>query len=169
MWLKLLIYLFVFSNLHFGYDLTQAGILKPFCGIDESVFEHLKMAFWAYSIASIAEYGLFKPKGLPRNFFYSRLLSTILVPWTIVLLWYLAPATVGKMQLQAVELTWAIAVSAGSGFIGIYIERNIQETRLENATRAILITLYLISAFLFIRFTYSKPWIDLFINPETIM
>jgi len=42
---KSLLYLIMFSILHFGYDLTHLIFLIPFCGVNESVFQYLKMAF----------------------------------------------------------------------------------------------------------------------------
>jgi len=60
--LKAFIYLILFSVLHFGYDLTHLSFLKPFCGINESIFQHLKIAFWAYLLASLIEYPVFKRK-----------------------------------------------------------------------------------------------------------
>lgn len=66
---KALIYLVLFSVLHFVFDLTDWSFLRPFCGVDESVFQHLKMAFWAYLLATLVEYRLIKKKKIvSRNF-----------------------------------------------------------------------------------------------------
>ncbi len=76
----------IFSILHFGYDLTHWAFLAPICGVNESVFQHLKMAFWAYLLASLIEYFVVRGKlGKKETFWYSRFLSTIIVPWFVVL------------------------------------------------------------------------------------
>jgi len=63
--LKGLIFLAFFSILHFSLDLSGWAWLKPFAGINESVFQHFKMAFWAYLLASLVEYPFFKKKRKP--------------------------------------------------------------------------------------------------------
>jgi len=79
--LKILIYVALFSVLHFGYELTGWDFLKVLCGTDESVFEHIKMGFWAYLFTSVIEFFAFKKKQI---FWSSRFFSASLVPWFIV-------------------------------------------------------------------------------------
>gem|GEM_PF-6335425 len=57
----------MFSIFHFGYELIKSPLLKPFCGINESVFQHLKMAFWGYALLSIGEYFLLKKRNKEKN------------------------------------------------------------------------------------------------------
>ncbi len=47
-YIKLLLFLVIFAILHFSYDLLPNNITKIFSGTEESVFSHLKIAFWAY-------------------------------------------------------------------------------------------------------------------------
>jgi len=165
--LKAFIYLIFFSILHFGYDLTHLSFLKPFCGIDESVFQHLKMAFWAYLLASLVEYPVYKRKNKKyESFWIPRFFSATVVPWTIFLVWYLAPATGGKFRLAYMELIWALVVSYFSGLAGGLIERTLEEQRLAFCFKVLVIFLALASAFLYIVFTYQLPWVDMFRAPE---
>jgi hypothetical protein len=165
--LKAFIYLIFFSVLHFGYDLTHLSFLKPFCGIDESIFQHLKMAFWAYLLASLVEYPVYKRKNKKyESFWIPRFFSATMVPWTIFLVWYLAPATGGKFRLSYMELIWALVVSYFSGLAGGLMDRTLEEQRLAFCFKAMVIFLTLASAFLYIAFTYHLPWIDMFRPPE---
>ncbi len=103
--IKVLLYLIIFSALHFGYDLTGWVILTPICGIDESIFQHLKMGFWAYLITSIIEFLTVKKKfGDSGTFWYPRFLSAIIIPWIIFLIWYIVPATFGKLSSASIEV-----------------------------------------------------------------
>ncbi|MGB9764083.1 MAG: hypothetical protein ACPLZD_01840 [Candidatus Saccharicenans sp.] len=164
---KAFIYLVFFSILHFGYDLTSWSFLKPFCGADESIFQHLKMAFWAYLLSSLVEYPIFKRKQRSyESFWIPRFFSATVVPWTIFLVWYLVPATIGKFPLSYMELAWALLVSYFSGLAGGVIERHLEEQRLSFCFKVLVLFLVLVSAFLFIRFTYQLPWIDMFRAPE---
>jgi hypothetical protein len=165
--LKAFIYLIFFSVLHFGYDLTHLSFLKPFCGINESIFQHLKMAFWAYLLASLVEYPVYKRKNKKyESFWIPRFFSATMVPWTIFLVWYLAPATGGKFRLSYMELIWALVVSYFSGLAGGLMERTLEEQRLAFCFKVLVIFLALASAFLYIAFTYQLPWIDMFRAPE---
>jgi len=165
--LKAFIYLIFFSMLHFGYDLTHLSFLKPFCGIDESIFQHLKMAFWAYLLASLVEYPVYKRKNKKyESFWIPRFFSATMVPWTIFLVWYLAPATGGKFRLSYMELIWALVVSYFSGLAGGLMERTLEEQRLAFCFKVLVIFLAVASAFLYIAFTYQLPWIDMFRPPE---
>ncbi|MDI3472722.1 MAG: hypothetical protein PWQ48_1003 [Thermotogaceae bacterium] len=53
---KALVFLGIYAVLHFLYEATGFKILMPFSGVDESVFEHLKLGFWAYFFTNIVEY-----------------------------------------------------------------------------------------------------------------
>ncbi len=165
--LKALIYLVFFSILHFAYDLAGWTFLKPFSGIDESVFQHLKMAFWAYLLASLVEYPFFKKKRKSyESFWYPRFFAATVVPWTIFLVYFLGPAVAGKFQASYLELTWAILVSYFSGLAGGLIEGHLEQQRLTFCFKAVIIFLALVSAILYITFTYSLPWLDMFRAPE---
>ncbi len=168
--LKALLYFLLFILLHFGYDITHLNILKPFCGINESVFQHLKMAYWSYLIASLFEYFWVKRKAFKWwKFFYTRSFTTVIVPWMIFLVWYLAPAIFGKSESKAMEILWALLVTYFSGVAGSFLDKEFE--KIENLSiffRWLLILLLLVSAFLFILFTYKSPFIDVFVDPSTL-
>lgn len=171
MFIKTVIYLGLFSLLHFGYEMTRFPWLKPFCGINESIFQHLKMAYWAYILASIIEFFSLKKKKAPGpGFITSRMLAAVFVPWVIVLVWYLAPATVGKIKSPGIELVWAITVSAFSGVSGIILEKNVESAgRLSLGLKLLAIFLVLAAGFLFVAFSYNLPWIDMFVDPASLL
>ncbi len=164
-YLKALIYLLIFGLLHFGYESTGLEFLKPICGTNESVFQHLKMGFFAYFFASLIEYRIVKGRFKGNNFWCSRALATILVPWMIFLIWYLVPATWGKINSVAIELSWAFIVSYLSGIFAGIIEKGVEKFKVSTEFKIVIIILFIVSAFLFVRFTYKSPWIDLFVDP----
>ncbi|MGQ9816848.1 MAG: DUF6512 family protein [bacterium] len=164
--IKSILYLIVFSLLHFGYDWTQWVFLKPFCGINESVFQHLKMAFWAYFITTIIEYFIINKKN--NNFWFPRFFSVTIIPWIIFLIWYLAPALIGKFPLSVYELVWALFVTYLSGIIAGIVEKNLEQYEFTIYFRTIIFVLLLISALLYICFTYQLPWVDVFNDPELL-
>ena len=169
-YLKAFLFLLAFCLLHYGYELTGIAFLKPFCGTNESVFQHLKMAFWAYVLLSLIEFALPKKrKGTgTKNFAHSRMLSAVLVPWVILLIWYLLPGVFGRVGSLFVEVLWAVLVTYLSGLFVAQIEREVEKVQFGAATKIVVVALTAISAFIFVLFTYRPPWIDLFVNPETL-
>ncbi|AEH50749.1 DUF6512 family protein [Pseudothermotoga thermarum] len=167
---KVIFYVLIFSLLHFGYELTGWDFLIPFCGIDESVFEHLKMGFWAYLLVSLLEFALLKRKHrLPNNFWFSRLISTMFIPWIIVVVWYVVPGIVGKVESIALELVWAFFVVVVSGIVGIVLERLTEKMHFGTTVKLMILILFFVLIFFFVRFSFSKPWVDLFQNPELVI
>ena len=168
-WIKGLVYLVAFSIFHFGYELVPLPILKPFCGVNESVFQHLKMAFWGYLTTSIIEYFVSKKKPASRDrFWYSRLFATSVVPYFTMIYWYLGPALFGRFQNLVSDLIWAIFSTYAAALTAGAVEHSIENAPLNGTFRAFVIILLIVSAFSFIWFTYKLPWIDLFVNPETL-
>ncbi|MCR4440427.1 MAG: DUF6512 family protein [bacterium] len=164
--LKALIYLVLFSVLHFLYDLTHWAVLIPFCGTNESVFQHLKMAFWSYLGASAIEYAASKRRIREMEaFWYSRLLATVVVPWLVFLIWYLGPALCGKLERLPVELLWALAVTYISGVMGGVLENRLVGDKPTVSFKVLVVVLAVVSALLYVRFTYKLPCIDLFVDP----
>lgn len=165
--LKALIFLAVFSLLHFGYEATRWAYLKPFFGIDESIFQHLKMAYWAYLLASLIEFPVSKKRKIKSlNFWTPRFLSAIFIPWIIFLIWYLGPALIGKLKQFYLELIWAATVTYLSALAIRIIEKPLEDIRLSFCFKILVFLLTIISAFLYIVFTYRLPWIDVFKSPE---
>jgi len=169
-YLKALLFLLSFSLFHFGYELTEWSFLKPFFGTNESVFQHLKMAFWGYFLLTMVEYFWFKKriKEKIENFWYSRVLSIIIIPWIVMQMWYLLPAIYGRAEYLILGVSWAVLVTYLSALFVIQIEKETEKIQFHVKTKIFLLVLFVILAFLFTLFTYKLPWIDLFVNPEVL-
>jgi surface polysaccharide O-acyltransferase-like enzyme len=166
-YVKGLLFLLFFVALHHGYELTGWYILTPICGINESVFQHLKMAYWSYLFVSLAEYLAARRTGKRDGHWYPRLLAAVVVPWIAMLVWYLMPALAGRVESLALHVAWAILATYVTGVAGAFIERGLKESPpLE--LKALILALSVISAFLYTWFTYNPPYIDVFVDPETL-
>jgi hypothetical protein len=162
---KTLLYLGLYALLHFGYEATGWEVLRPVFGGSESVFEHLKMGFFAYFFASLLEFGLLRRRPVfPRGFWFSRLLATWSIPWVIVTVWYLVPGLFGQPLPLALELAWALGVTFLSGIFGGALERGLEDEWPSSSLRVVLV-LFGAAVFFFVWFTYRTPWIDLFEIP----
>ncbi|NPV88177.1 hypothetical protein HPY42_01440 [Coprothermobacteraceae bacterium] len=165
-WLKSVLFLLLLSILHFGYDATGWAFLKPFCGTNESVFQHLKMGFWAYLLLLAIEYlVLYRGRGTTSSFVLSGVLVAVMVPWVVVLVWYLAPALYGKPLPLALELIWAAFATLLAGFIAAILHGSLRRAHFSGRAVLALLLLAGLSVFFFTWFTYHSPWIDLFQIP----
>jgi hypothetical protein len=178
-YLKAFIFLIVFSLLHFGYEATGWTPLTIFCAVNESLFQHLKMAFWSYLllvaliefpllIKKIAEEKTGKTIAGSGSFWYSRLLSVIILPYIVLIVWYLQPAISSRLKSDWIDLAWAITVTYLSCLLIAFLEKDTERIKYQLSSRYIILLLVFISGLLFVLFTYRPPWIDLFINPETL-
>ncbi len=167
--LKATLYLGIFVILHFLHDLTHWAFLAPVSCTNESVFQHMKMAFWAYLCASLIEFARARKLGADKGpFWYPVLLSAVTVPWFVVLVWYLMPALLGKAAPLVVELVWAPVVTYTSGLIGGTVEKAIAKDNFDLSFKVVVIVLSVVSAIFYVWFTFRPPWIDVFVNPALL-
>jgi len=163
-YLKLLFFIILFLILHFAYDFFPNNFFKIFSGTDESVFSHLKIAFWAYFINSIIEYFYCKKQQKKFSFFSSFIINIIL-PWFIIIIWYIIPALYGKLNSELYEIIWALFVLILAGIFSINLEKSISIVSLNIYSKIFILILFIISVFFFTFFSFNKPWIDLFDIP----
>lgn len=163
---KTLLYLGIYVFLHFAYEVTGWEVLRPVAGTNESVFEHLKIGFFAYFFASLSEFAFLRKRPVrPRGFWPSRLLATWSVPWVIVSIWYLVYALTEKPLPLSLELTWALVVTFLSGIFGSLMERGIEDTWVSPEAKSVFVILFLAVLVFFVAFTYRAPAFDLFAPP----
>lgn len=82
------------SLLHFVYDWSKE--YKPLAlisAVNESTWEHLKIAFWPALIYSVVEYLLIS--NITNNFIISKAACLLVIPISIVILFYSYTAIIG--------------------------------------------------------------------------
>ena len=164
--LKSLIFLVIFAILHYLYTLSPNPFFQAISGKDESVFQHLKMGFFAYLFLIGIDYLLSRKRiDKSSSFIFSRLLATILIPWLIFIIWYLVPAFVGSELPLAYELVWALSVVFIIGIFASIIDNNTEKIMYSLSAKIIISVLIVISTFIFIWFSFKLPWIDVFTLP----
>lgn len=168
--LKGLYFLIIFSILHFAYDLFPNPVFKIISGLDESVFQHLKIGFYSYLFVNIIEFFI-KRKKIKNlsQYIYPRLFTVVLIPWIIFVIWYTAPAFYGKIESTLIEVVFSCIVVLVSGIIGSIIEKDIERVSLSNKFKTVILILFIITLSLNIIFNYKLPWLDMFVNPEMLI
>ncbi len=98
--------------LHFTYALSRRNpVVGVFSAVNESIWEHLKMAFWPSVLYLIAEYALLSNFGC--NFFFSKIAGTLITIIIIPTIFY-SYTTLTKRNILAIDIcTFVVAVVVG--------------------------------------------------------
>ena len=147
--------------LHFLYEWTGLIALAPFCAVNESTWEHMKILFFPMLFFSFVQ-SLFFKKDYP-NFWWVKLVGMITGTLLIPVLFYTINGAFGKTP------DWVnIAIfflSAGCAYLieGIVFQK--QGKPYKAAFIAVVLLLLIALAFVF--FTFAPPKIPLFQDPLT--
>jgi hypothetical protein len=106
------------SALHFAFEWCGGSpLLAPFAPINESVWEHLKLAFWPAVVYASIEYVAFGKH--VAGFGLAKSVGILAMPLCIVLLFYGYKSLLGHHVLWLDILIFLVAVAVGqvSGFL----------------------------------------------------
>jgi hypothetical protein len=165
-WMKVAGLWVSFLVLHYTYDWLPIFPLKLVSGTDESVFQHMKIGFYAYLLVNVVEY-LIRRKHLPAlgTFIYSRMFTTTLVPWFVFILWYIAAAYHGQLPTVFLEILYANIAVILVGMCVTITEAALEQAPYNLAFRIMSVALFLVSISHFTIFTFRLPWVDVFADP----
>ncbi len=165
--IRSLLYVFTFQGLHYLYDYLPSFATAVIGGINESVYQHSKIAFFAYLILLLIEFIIFKNKLEDKDrFLFSGLLSTILIPWIMFVFWFFLPLFYNaQIPIIVLEIVYAIGVTYLMVLAVSFLDQNLIELEYKrNMKIIILITIFLMTA-QYIVFTFQLPWHDFFADP----
>lgn len=157
--LKLAAFWALFLLLHFAHNWIPTPVIAVFSGTSEGVAQHIKLSFWAYTLASIGEYFILRvPKKDRLSFFDSRLLAVLFVSLG-TFLWYLVPAIRGVgMPNDLLEIIYANLVILLVGLGTIVLERDFTRIQLSRGGRIAAISFYLVLGSILIIGSFTTPW-----------
>lgn len=145
------------SFIHFGYELTnKINIFTAIFAVNESVWEHSKLTFWAPLIYALIEY--FFIGNLYPNFFISKTLSAIITTIAMISLFYTYCGITGHHSLIVDLIIYEISI-----IIGLIISYKINTIpQLPYFFNKASIFLIVISIIIFYIFSYTPPKLPLF-------
>ena len=148
--------------LHFTYDLTGNAVSALFGSVNESAWEHLKLAFWPAILMTVAEYMCY---GYGEPSFIQSRCAGILTMLSIPLL--LSPALVflfGRRIVAADILIFFLAVAAGFAVSYRLMQKKALLSPLWAAAAILILTAL---GLMFVCFTFAPPELSLFRDPIT--
>jgi len=145
------------SFFHFLFELSNYNIIvAAFAAVNESVWEHLKLAFFPLLIYSAIEYLFVKETS--SNFIIGKAVAGYLMPLVIIIIFYSYTAILGNNLLIFDILSFIIAVVVGQIIsLKILISPEYSKTYIIISWIALIFL-----AFIFILFTFYPPQLPIF-------
>jgi hypothetical protein len=165
-YIRSLLYLAIFIGMHYAFKFFPNVISQIFSGINESVFQHMKVGFYSYLILSIIEFAVFKKKITEKTkFLFSRVFSMILYPF-LIFLFFLFTRVVYPWQMHfVVEIVSAQITVYISVLVLGFIEQDIKKLEFGKRLKVILLILFVLLIIEFTAFSFYLPWHDILANP----
>ena len=160
-WIKVLVIWVLYVGLHFTYKFIPCGLTQLFGCPVETIFHHMKMAFLSYSLVSIVEYLMNKPKAI-HTFISSRMLSAILISYFSFIIWFFVPAIFGPIEVAWGEILYSNIILAGSLMATIYLEGFIEKIVFTKKITWVISVLFVIILTVFVVSTFSASHMDVF-------
>jgi hypothetical protein len=149
--------IFLGSTLHFTFALSgNQPVVGAFSAVNESIWEHLKLAFWPALLITVIEYPLLRKAA--NNFFIAKAIGVFLMVTIIPLIFYSYTVFSGK-SIFAIDISsFVVAVLIGQLLsYKILIYRQLPRNLNKIAFAAIILL-----AIAFILFTYYPPQLQIF-------
>ncbi len=146
---------------HFVYELSGNNKLIGYLfATNESTWEHLKLLFFPTIIYSAIEY--FFVRREIKNYIPAVVISVIIGMLSIIVLFYTYRGVIGKN----IDIVNILIYYLGL-IISLIIKNKIIDSEIlaSKSASILFLTIYLIIALLFFRFTYSPPTLAIFKPP----
>jgi exosortase/archaeosortase len=152
--------IFLGSAFHFTYELSgRLAIVGAFSAVNESVWEHLKLAFWPSLIWLLIEYLL--AKKFTNNFLPSKTIGTCTMIAVIPIVYYSYTSITGGSIFAIDITTFIIAVVIGQIVSYTLFKKN----QFSRNTDKIALALLIVLGIAFIAFTFYPPHLPIFQDP----
>lgn len=143
------------SLLHFTFEWSgDSKIVALFSPVNESVWEHLKMSYWAVTTFMFIEHWFIKP--YTNSFFISKFLGVVAMNLFIVIVFYTYTSFMKESLI--IDMASFIIGAVICQLIGI----KIMNGRFGEGMETLGIILYILMGMVFILFTFYPPHLGIF-------
>jgi hypothetical protein len=163
---KVLVFYVSFMLLHYLYDWFPNTFTMIFSGINESVYQHMKIAFFVCIFTSTIEYLTIKKAIQFKNrFFISRIFTTTYLPLLMMVIFLICPLLFGKIETIAGEIIWANIALITTAIFSFEMEKHFEKSEPSRFIQVIVLFIFLVSLVQFVAFTFVLPWFDILATP----
>lgn len=157
------VFIIVFGSiLHFTFEWSGGqAVVGVFSAVNESVWEHLKLGFWPALVFALVEFKYLKKS--TSNFLMAKTIGIVLIPITIVVIFYSYTAILGESILVIDILSFVIAVIVGQ----LVSYRLLTSQMVPYSLDKFLLVILLLLGLSFVLFTFYPPHWAIFQDPIT--
>lgn len=164
--IKVVVIWFVFAFLHYANDAFPNPVFAFFGEAEgkESIFGHVKMNFYTYLLITIGEFVLFRTKiKAVSQFWYTRLLSTLIYPWMSLTFWMTGSALNGGAEpIRPIELAFSFLSNLFAAYLVVRLEQVLDVVHFRKATQWTILLFFLLALGQYISFELNTPWWEFF-------
>lgn len=165
-WIKVILLHIIFIILHYLYDWFPNIFMSIFSGINESVYQHMKIGFFAYILLILIEFLLtFEAIQSLERYIFSRLFAASYLPLVMMVIYLIGPLLFGHFESVFAEILFANIALIITSLTTVNIEAHIEKSAPNLGLKIIIVFLFLVSVAQFIVFTFDLPWFDIFAIP----
>lgn len=145
---------------HFFYNWSnESKFIALFSPVNESPWEHLKMLFFPFLIFTI--FTAIKMKQCKFNIFFAGYISILLGMWSTLSYFYTFNGIIGGNNTRVNLSSFFVGILVAFIINYILIDKSIGKGSLNNFG----LTMFFITAIIFILFTFEPPLLPLFQDP----
>ena len=163
---KVILLQVLFLLLHYLYDWFPNGVTAIISATNESVYQHMKVAFFAYIVVALIEYALFRKHVESRStFFHIRAFIAVVFSLLVIVWFYAACAYFVKFESVFLEVLFANIATILTSLTALHLEQHLEKVELSRGFKWFSAGMFAVALSEFITFTYRLPWLDVFANP----
>ena len=149
--------------LHFTYNLSgENNFIGSFSAVNESVWEHLKLAFFPMLILGIIEY--FFVKNISNNYIEAKTIGIFLAISFIVVAFFTYSGIIGTSIIFIDILLFILSIILGE-YVAYKLMKRDDESTVLTESLSVIILIFLFMCFVI--FTYLPPEVNLFRDVTT--
>ncbi|MFZ5858940.1 MAG: DUF6512 family protein [Chloroflexota bacterium] len=163
---KVILLQFTFLLLHYLYEWFPNGVTAIVSATDESIYQHMKVAFFSYILVSLFEYIWFRKQIESRGkFIHARALTAVLFSLLVIVWYYTSCAYFVKFDNLFLEILFANIATILTSITGLHLEQHLEQVDFSLGMKRLSIAVFVVKLSEFIIFTHRLPWLDVFANP----
>ena len=151
--------------LHFTFALSgNNAFVGIFSAVNESVWEHLKLAFFPAAAYTVIEYFTLRRRpGVSQNFILAKAIGAYIMPITIVVIFYIYTSILGE-HIFAIDIASFVIAAA----LGQYVSYKLLcHMKLPSVYNLLGLAMWILGILLFAIFTFFPPHLPIFQDPPS--
>jgi hypothetical protein len=163
---KVILLQLIFLVLHYAYEWFPGSLTFFIGAINESIYQHMKIAFHAYFLFVVLEYSLSGTAVIDKSrFLYARLLGLVLIPLLVLPFFLIEAVVFVKIESIPLEVIFANLALAATSASTLLLVEVFETGKITLGAKWALMILVFLTAMEFATFTYRLPWFDIFAIP----